>query len=68
MDDYLSKPLRLSELRMMMQKWMPLDSVATSKTPVTALAVNEEQARVGALLEASREFPLVSRRTERTDR
>ena len=23
MDDYLSKPLRLSELRMMMQKWMP---------------------------------------------
>ena len=60
MDDYLSKPLRLSELRMMMQKWMPLDSVATSKTPVTALAVNEEQARVGALLEASREFPIWS--------
>ncbi|WMW80037.1 PAS domain S-box protein [Undibacterium cyanobacteriorum] len=59
MDDYLSKPLRLHELRSMLHKWMPLSSKAKEQNQVSE-ELNQELDEVGTLLEESRDYPVWS--------
>jgi PAS domain S-box-containing protein len=63
MDDYLSKPLRLNELRSMMQKWLPSSNEAQA-SPKTAEPKSDqsasEQTTVITALESSTQFPIWS--------
>ncbi len=44
MDDYLSKPARLEELRAMLEKWMPVGGAESAASPATAEAGTTEPA------------------------
>ena len=63
MDDYLSKPLRLNELRLMMQKWLPnahQSAFAALSFEAPPRQIKPEQDQVQTAIESSTQFPIWS--------
>lgn len=63
MDDYLSKPLRLNELKAMMQKWLPKASendIDHARTVIEVPVSSPELNEVKTAMEASTQFPIWS--------